>query len=109
VSIGDRVRKEDLFSAPLMAILEGDMKIPIVRALETVEAAPADPEVSSRLKIPVLFPVMHVTRTMYTEGEKPFEVVETFYRADKYKYSVSLTRVQREGKWTWSHETPEGP
>ena len=64
VSIGDRMRKEDLFTAPLMAILEGDMKIPIVRAVETVEAAPADPEVSSRLEIPVLFPVMHVTRTM---------------------------------------------
>jgi GntR family transcriptional regulator len=64
VSIGDRIRKEDLYSAPLMAILEGDMQIPIVRALETVEAAPADPEVSSRLRIPVLYPVMHVTRTM---------------------------------------------
>jgi hypothetical protein len=50
---------------------------------------------------------MHVTRTMYTEGDKPFELVETFYRADKYKYSVSLTRIQREGKWTWSHHTPE--
>jgi GntR family transcriptional regulator len=107
VSIGDRIRKEDLFAVPLMAILEGEMKIPIVRAVETVEAAPADPEVSGRLRIPVLYPVMHITRTMYTEGDKPFEVVETFYRADKYKYSVSLTRVQREGKWTWSHETPE--
>jgi len=107
VSIGDRIRKEDLFSAPLMAILEGDMKIPIVRALETVEAAPADPEVSGRLRIPVLYPVMHVTRTMYTEGDKPFELVETFYRADKYKYSVSLSRVQREGRWRWSPQTPE--
>jgi GntR family transcriptional regulator len=107
VSIGDRIRKEDLYSAPLMAILESDMKIPILRALETVEAAPADPEVSSRLRIPVLYPVMHITRTMYTEGDKPFELVETFYRADKYKYSVSLTRVQREGKWSWSHQTPE--
>lgn len=107
VSIGDRIRKEDLYSAPLMAILEGDMKIPIVRALETVEAAPADPEVSARLRIPVLYPVMHVTRTMFTEGDKPFELVETFYRADKYKYSVSLNRVQREGRWTWSPQTPE--
>jgi GntR family transcriptional regulator len=107
VAIGDRIRKEDLYSAPLMAILESDIKIPILRAAETVEAAPADPEVSSRLRIPVLYPVMHVTRTMYTEEDKPFEVVETFYRADKYKYSVSLTRVQRKGKWTWSHQAPD--
>jgi GntR family transcriptional regulator len=107
VSIGDRIRKDELFSVPLMAILEGEMQIPIVRAVETVEAAPADPEVSARLQIPVLYPVMHITRTMYTEGDKPFEVVETFYRSDKYKYSVSLARVQREGKWTWRHEPPE--
>ncbi len=107
VTIGDRIRKEDLLTTPLMAILEGEMRIPIVRAVEAVEAAPADPEISDRLQVPVLYPVMHVTRTMFTEGDKPFEVVETFYRADKYKYSVSLTRVQREGKWIWSHETPE--
>lgn len=107
VSIGDRVRKDDLFSMPLMAILEDQIRIPILRADETVEAAPADPEVSSRLRIPLLYPVMHVTRTMYTAGDKPFEVVETFYRADKYKYSVSLTRVQREGKRTWSHGAPD--
>jgi len=107
VSIGDRIRKADLYTTPLMRILEDEMQIPIVRALETVEAAPSDPEVSSRLRVPVLYPVMHVTRTMFTEEDKPFEVVETFYRADKYKYSVSLTRVHRDGKRTWSHETPE--
>ena len=95
VSIGDRIQKEDLYSAPLMAILEGDMQIPIVRAAETVEAAPADPEVSGRLRVPVLYPVMHVTRTMYTEGDKPFEVVETFYRADKYSIRQPHARAAR--------------
>jgi len=45
--------------------------------------------------------VMHITRVMFTEGDRPFEVVETFYRADKYQYSVSLQRVKRDGKWTW--------
>jgi len=30
--------------------------------------------------------------------------VETFYRADKYHYSVNLVRVKRKGKWTWKTE-----
>jgi hypothetical protein len=47
---------------------------------------------------------MHVTRLMFTERERAFEVVETFYRADKYHYLVNLTRVKRNGKWTWRHE-----
>ena len=108
-AIGDRVRKDALYTVPLLAMLEEEMKIPIVRAAETVEAAPADQDVAARLQIPVLYPVMHVSRVMFTEGDKPFELVETFYRADKYQYSVTLSRVHLNGQWTWRHRPPETP
>ena len=32
------------------------------------------------------------------------ELVETYYRADKYHYSVNMTRVKRQGRWTWTTE-----
>jgi GntR family transcriptional regulator len=102
VSIGDRVRKDALYTVPLLVVLEEEVKIPIVRAAETVEAAPADQEVARCLQIPVLYPVMHVRRLMFTESDKPVELVETFYRADKYQYSISLSRVPRKGPWRWS-------
>jgi GntR family transcriptional regulator len=102
--IGARVDAGVLKTVPLNTVLERDLKIPIVRAEETVEAAPANPEVAQQLGIPVLYPVMHVTRVMFTDRDRAFEVVETFYRADKYHYSVNLTRVKRNGKWTWRHE-----
>src|SRR5436190_4579509 len=110
VEIGARVDPTVLKTVPLNTVFERDLKIPVVRAEETVEAAPANPEVAEQLGIPVLYPVMHVTRVMFTDGNKAFEVVETFYRADKYHYSVNLTRVKRNGKWTWSHDArkPEG-
>jgi GntR family transcriptional regulator len=104
VEIGSRVDPAVLKTVPLNTVFERDLKIPVVRAEETVEAAPANPEVAAQLGIPVLYPVMHVTRVMFTDGNKAFEVVETFYRADKYHYSVNLTRVKRNGKWTWSHD-----
>ena len=45
---------------------------------------------------------MHGRRVMFTSGNRPpVEVVETFYRADKYHYSVNLVRVKRKGKWAW--------
>jgi len=47
---------------------------------------------------------MHMRRVMFTSGNRPFEVVETFYRADKYHYSVNLVRVKRKGKWAWKTE-----
>jgi hypothetical protein len=47
---------------------------------------------------------MHMKRIMFTTADRPFEIVETFYRADKYHYSVNLVRVKRKGKWTWKTE-----
>jgi GntR family transcriptional regulator len=104
VEIGRRIREKDLYTVPLLKILQTDLRIPIVRAQETIDAVPADPEVAQKLGIPVLYPVMHMRRLMFTTGSRPFEVVETFYRADKYHYSVSLVRVKRKGKWTWKTE-----
>lgn len=102
--IGARIRVKDLYAHPLLKILQEDLKIPILRAHETIEAAPADPETARRLAIPVLYPVMHMTRLMYTTGDRPFELVDIYYRADKYHYSVNMVRVKRRGRWTWSTE-----
>jgi GntR family transcriptional regulator len=60
--IAARIRTKDLYSVPLLKILQEDLKIPIVRAHETIEAAPADPDTARRLGIPVLYPVLHMTR-----------------------------------------------
>jgi GntR family transcriptional regulator len=102
--IGSRIRVDDLYSVPLLKILQDDLKIPIVRARETIEAAPADPDTARRLGIPALYPVLHMTRLMYTTSDRPFELVDIYYRADKYHYSVNMTRVKRQGKWTWTTE-----
>jgi len=104
VEIGTRIRAKELYSVPLLKILQTELRIPIVRAQETIEAVPADPEVAQKLGITVLYPVMHMRRVMFTSANRPFEVVETFYRADKYHYSVNLVRVKRKGKWMWKTE-----
>jgi len=102
--IGQRIRAKDLFSTPLLKILQEDLRIPILRARETIEAAPADPDTARRLDIPVLYPVMHMTRVMYTTGDRPFELVDIYYRADKYHYSVNMVRVKKGGRWRWTTE-----
>jgi GntR family transcriptional regulator len=103
-AVGDRVPVEKLHTVPLLTILREHLGIPIVRARETIEAAPADPEVARKLGIPVLFPVMHMKRVMFTIKDRPLELVETFYRADKYHYSVNLVRVRRGDTWRWRTE-----
>lgn len=103
-SIADRVPVQQLYAVPLLKILREDLAIPIVRARETIEAAPANPEVAAKLGLPVLFPVLHMKRVMFTIKDHPLELVETFYRADKYHYSVNLVRVRRGGQWRWRTE-----
>jgi len=104
LAIGQRIRPKELYSVPLLKILQTKLGIQIVRAQETIDAIPADPDVAHRLGITVLHPVIHMRRIMFTTGDRPFEVVETFYRADKYHYSVNLVRVKRKGKWRWKTE-----
>jgi len=104
VDIGARVPVADLYSQPLLKILQEDLKIPILKARETIEAAPADPDTARRLGIPALHPVLHMTRVMYTTHDRPFELVDIYYRADKYHYSVNMMRVKRGGRWTWTTE-----
>jgi GntR family transcriptional regulator len=104
IDIGARIPVKDLYTLPLLKILQDDLKIPIVKARETIEAAPADPDTARRLGIPALYPVLHMTRVMYTTRMRPFELVDIYYRADKYHYSVNLTRVKRQGRWTWATE-----
>ena len=104
VSIGDRINVGQLYKLPLLRILREDLGIPIVRAHETIAAAPATAEVARKLEIAALFPVLHVLRVMYTTNDRPLELVETFYRADKYHYSVNLARTRHGRRWRWKTE-----
>lgn len=105
VAIGERIDAQALYERPLIDVLQQDLKIQIRRAHETVEAASADTEVAAQLEITPMFPVMRIQRTMFGADDRPFELVETFYRADKYKYSVDLVRVRHDGRWRWSQRT----
>jgi len=103
-AIGDRIDAEQLHKIPLLQVLREDLHIQIVRAHETIAASPASADVARKLGIPVLFPVMHMKRVMFTTNDRPLELVETFYRADKYHYSVNLVRVRRGKVWRWKTE-----
>ena len=109
VDIGQHLTTENLHNAPLVRILEEDLKIQIVDAYETVSAAAADTEVAESLDLPFLSPVMHVKRVLYTTDDKPLQIVESYYRADKFHYSVHLVRVQAAGKWSWSPKEVTDP
>jgi GntR family transcriptional regulator len=81
VAIGNRIRAKDLYSVPLLKILQVDLRIPIVRAQETIDAVPAEPEIAQKLGISVLSGHAHETDHVH-DRQQAIRAVETFYRAD---------------------------
>ena len=104
LDIGEHLNEKNLKSSPLVRILEEDLKIQITHAHETISAAAADTEIANSLDISFLSPLMHVRRVLYTVEEKPLQMVDSYYRGDKFRYSVHLVRVQDKGKWSWSQK-----
>jgi GntR family transcriptional regulator len=100
--IGSQFDEHVLRTMPVVRFFEEELRIPIGRALETIHAAAADAEVARWLEVPVFTPVMHVRRVLYTAGQRPLELVDSYYRSDKFHYSVQLLRVEDNGRWAWS-------
>ena len=46
---------------------------------------------------------------MHALEETPLQMVDSYYRADKFRYSVHLVRVQDKGKWSWSQKVINEP
>jgi GntR family transcriptional regulator len=109
LEIGSYLTAERLKKIPLVRVLEEDLKIQIVHAHETITAAAADSEVSQSLDIPFLSPVVYVKRVLFTIEDSPLQIVDSYYRADKFRYFVHLVRVQSDGKSSWSQNVVSEP
>jgi len=82
----------DFDNKSLYEIIEKNYEIKISRALETIEAAPADKYQSDLLEIESGFPMIVLERLTFTEEDIPLEFVEIYYRFDKYKYNIKLKK-----------------
>ncbi len=100
-SIGNRIDEAMLYEKPLLKILEVDLDIEFDEAFQTIEASFSDQYVSEKLQIPSGSPILFVERIMYDKKKKPFELVQTSYRGDIYKYVVrlKLDKVSKDKRW----------
>jgi len=64
-------------------------KLPISRIDHVVNAVVADPWHVNLLKVSSVSPLLLVNTTAYLENGEPIEASTSYYRADKYEFSVS--------------------
>ncbi|WP_440895956.1 GntR family transcriptional regulator [Amphibacillus sp. Q70] len=63
-----------------------------VTADETIEAMIADEKIQQLLSLPDNSALLHRKRSLFDENNRAMEYVEMFYRADRYKYKVTLEK-----------------
>ncbi|MFN3476168.1 MAG: UTRA domain-containing protein, partial [Candidatus Methylomirabilales bacterium] len=57
-----------------------------------VEAIKADIEIASLLSISMFDPILHIETDVFSQAGNPVEIVDTYFRADRYRYTVELIR-----------------
>ncbi len=90
-SVGDRVSEQGLRGAGLLKLLQ-TQGVAIARATQTVRAQLADVEVAQQLEVGLGSAVMHVERVLYDGAGVAVDHVHSWYRGDRYAYTVTFDR-----------------
>ena len=80
---------QDFKTKSLYSLLLKRYKLPIARINQAVSAVLPDEWHKNLLKVPDNSPLLHVNTTAYLENEEPIEASSSYYRADRYEFSIS--------------------
>lgn len=84
--------EESKIAGSLYALIEDTYQKKIGNAIQQMEAAIVSKEDSKYLKMGVNAVVLIIKRTSFLQDGKPFEIVRSAYRADRYKF---ISEIQR--------------
>jgi GntR family transcriptional regulator len=87
-----RIDVKRLARTPLIATVEKVLKIKIARAQEEIEAAIATPYLAELLRVGAGTPLLRVQRLYYGVDDSVVDYGIVWYRADRYRFTVELTR-----------------
>jgi GntR family transcriptional regulator len=74
----------------LYQVLADQWDIKVVRAVETIETAPASTREAGLLDTDVGAPMMMLSRHSFNASDEPVEWVRSWYRGDRYKFVATL-------------------
>ncbi|MEQ8712077.1 MAG: GntR family transcriptional regulator [Cyclobacteriaceae bacterium] len=83
---------EEDFTRHLYEILEKDYSTVATVSREEIKAILADEFIAEKLQIEVGAPVLFRKRTVYDPGNRPIEYNLGYYQAEKFSYSIEITR-----------------
>lgn len=72
--------------------VEEQLNYKISHCIQSVEAKSSDKQISEFLEIPKHTPVLYLTRNTFLDRGFPFEYVQSYYRADQYRFIQQADR-----------------
>jgi GntR family transcriptional regulator len=85
--------KEKLNGRSLYDVLTKNFNITPTRAEQQLEAVACPPTEAKLLGVRSGSPVLHIHRTTFNRDGRPFEMVESIYRGDKYIFYAELNNI----------------
>ncbi|WP_404466654.1 GntR family transcriptional regulator [Planococcus rifietoensis] len=83
---------EESFQGSLYAVIENKQQLKISHATQRMEAGLVKKEDADLLHIKPPAAILMIERISFLEGDLPFEVVRSTYRADRYKFTTEIQR-----------------
>jgi len=84
--------EQGLVDGSLYKTLEERYGLRLGRAVQTIEAKPADEYEEKMLKVKIGQSVLGLERLTYLQDGQPIEYVRSTYRGDRYRFTVELQR-----------------
>jgi len=91
---------DSLGHTPMLDLLERAGFV-AVSAEQWITACSAEPATAQALKIATGSPLLKIVRVMKDSQSAPIEVVQGFYRPERFQYHMNLTRQRKGGRDEW--------
>lgn len=96
--IGARVLQEALEHTSIVYVLANTFRFAFHEDQQIIEADTADVMLAEYLGVPIGSPILLMRRIYITEGERPIAYFKSYYRPDRYVYTVKLRQPDGYGR-----------
>lgn len=100
IDVAEGFDAKDLAHTPMLDLLEGAGHV-ATSAEQWITACSAEPAAAQALKIATGSPLLKIVRVMRNRDGAPIEVVQGYYRPERFQYHMNLTRQRKGGRDEW--------
>lgn len=96
---GSQITREDLENNTIYDLLENKFNVELGEADQSIEACPADDELSRILKVDIGTPLLKAKRLVFSRDSNLVEKIIFYYRYDAFAFKVKLNSISITPMW----------